>query len=411
MKIWRPYTQMQDAIPPARVSHALGAHIFLQDGQRLFDGISSWWLITHGHCEPRLMEAIRRQTERLEQVVFANFVHQEAEELSTRLAGFLPPRLNRLFFSDNGSTAVEVAMKMAYQSLQQSGKKRKRSFLTFAKAYHGDTCGAMSASGDSAFTEAYTDLRFPVFRFRQPKDLSPEWRAEFRAFVEAKHEEIAALILEPLLQGAGGMIIWPAEIVREISEICRAHGILLIFDEVMTGFGRTGKMFAFEKVGVVPDLLCLSKGLTGGALPLALTVATEEIFSQFLSPQKLLFHGHSFTGNALSCAAANANLKIFQEETVLEKIAVLENAHRRALEKFALPNPRVLGSMGAIELPEQSGYGSAKSQELYQKCFSRGLFLRPLGNTVYLLPPYCASSDDIENAWGVVAEVLSENRS
>ena len=414
MKIWRPYTQEKLAPPAVPLAAAEGAHLILPDGRRLFDGISSWWLITHGHGCPEIRSAIAEQSQRLEQVVFANFTHAPAEKLAERLADVLPPKLSRLFFSDNGSTAVEVAMKMAYQMSRQKGRKGRR-FLAFEKSYHGDTCGAMSVSGDGVYNQHYKGMMFEVVRVQQGHHFSDpleRWTADFESKLQKFGDEICAVILEPLAQGAGGMIFWPIEAVRAICALCRQHDIPVIFDEVMTGFGRTGSLFAFQQIGFVPDFLCLSKGLTGGFLPMGLTVTTEDVYEAFLSdsPAKMLFHGHSFTGNALSCAAAAANLELWKREEATSRLQSVVEAQRRALNSLPTSLPvresRQCGTIAAIELNLGDGYGGAFSRQLHRLCLEKGLFLRALGTTVYLMPPYCATDREIQEAWNIAFEAI-----
>ncbi len=399
---------------------AQAAHLHLADGRRVLDGISSWWVITHGHCHPQIVEALRIQSEKLEQVVFANFIHESAERLTHHLGELLPPSLSSVFFSDNGSTAVEAAMKMAYQFWQQSDSPSKNKFLAFTRSYHGDTCGAMSVTADGAYTQAYHGLRFEVIRCEQGErsnDSLELWMSDFREKIATQHYEIAAVILEPLVQGAGGMIVWPKAAVQEIIQLCRSHDVLVIFDEVMTGFGRTGTLFAFEQIDLTPDFLCLSKGVTGGFLPLGLTITTDRIYDAFLSPStsRMLFHGHSFTGNALSCAAACANLELFRSGAVLKQIETLTMSHQKGIAALCknvdVVDTRVLGAIGAVELrvppsaeDRHAKYGNPHSRLLFQRCLNESLYLRPLGNIVYLMPPYCTSTDELEWAWSVVAK-------
>jgi adenosylmethionine-8-amino-7-oxononanoate aminotransferase len=417
MKIWRPYTQMHMAAEQERVSHTEGSFIHLKNGKKIFDGISSWWLITHGHCHPEIADAVSSQSKKVDQVVFANFIHEPAESLVEELGKILPEKLNSIFFSDNGSTAVEVAMKMAYQYCRLKGDISKNKFCAFDKSYHGDTFGAMSINADGVFTKSYSDLRIDVIRCKQGTRSTDElnvWLDDFSLKISERHREIIAVILEPVVQGAGGMIAWPTEAVNRICSLCREYDVLLIFDEVMTGFGRTGKMFAFEHLQAIPDFVCLSKGLTGGMLPLALTLTSAEVYNAFLSEDssKMFFHGHSFTANPISCAAACANLKIFRKDDTLRKIAGLEYTHKKSIEKVSqrlqLKDSRVVGTIGAIELSRDFEYGSEFSKKLYAKCLDAGLFLRPLGSTVYLMPPYGSSSDELEWAWSLVGEAIEK---
>jgi adenosylmethionine-8-amino-7-oxononanoate aminotransferase len=302
-------------------------------------------------------------------------------------------------------------MKMAYQYCRQSGCSQKRKFLVFERSYHGDTCGAMSVSRDGDFNRNYKDLLFEVIRCRQgtsSADPASVWTEDFLAQLDRHAGEICAVLLEPLIQGAGGMIVWPSAAVRFICEEARRRGVLVIFDEVMTGFGRTGSLFAFEQIDFTPDLLCLSKGLTGGFLPMGLTVASADVFAAFLSdsPEKMLFHGHSFTGNALSCAAAVANLEIWRREPNAERLRAINIAHHAALERppagLPIKERRVCGTLGVVELDLPAAYGGAFSRQLFSKCLEQGIFLRTLGSTIYLMPPYCATACEVQAAWQTV---------
>lgn len=414
--IWRPYTQERIAPLPIAIDRAEGSYLYTKEGRKIFDGISSWWVITHGHCHPRIVEAIRRQAGRIDQVIFANFSHDPAEELGERLIRCAPAKLRRVFFTDNGSTAVESALKMALQACAQRGFPLKKKFVAFSKAYHGDTVGAMSVSADSVFTQPYNSTLFQVLRAGQPDSHSAsvqDYIADFERILEREYEIIAGVIVEPILQAAGGMIVWPKEAIRKIGALCERFGVFLIFDEVMTGFGRTGSLFAMDQLGVVPDLLCLSKGITGGALPLAVTLASEEIYEAFLSGEKLkmFFHGHSFTGNPIACAAAVANLDIFSEEDVSEKVENLRAVNERALRslavRFPISNPRSCGVVAAFEVQTPiHGYKSEVSERFTRAALEFGLFIRPLGNTIYLLPPYGSTEGDLEFAWETIGRVL-----
>lgn len=414
--IWRPYTQEKTSFPSVALSRAEGAYLYTKSGQKIFDGISSWWLTTHGHCQPEIVEAIQRQSAKLDQVTFANFTHEAAEELAELLLKITPSHLSRVFFSDNGSTAVEVALKMALQSCAQVGNPQKTRFIAFEGAYHGDTVGAMSVSGSSAYNRPYQKTLFDVTRAKHPTlSTAPfqEWITEFEKLISSEHENIAGVIIEPLVQGAGGMIMWPEEAVQKISTLCHTYGVILIFDEVMTGFGRTGQMFALDRLNVAPDLLCLSKGLTGGSLPLAATLVSQKIFDAFYSDDKsqMLFHGHSFTGNPISCAAAVANIKLFLDKSIFRNLIEIENIQKSELGKFAnrfpISDGRVCGTIAAFEFGlEKKTYLKIDYANLTRAAFSKGLFIRPLGSTIYLMPTYCAKSNDIMQAWDILAQIL-----
>ena len=413
--IWRPFTQMKTApkVWPV-IERAQGAELFLKNGERVLDAISSWWVITHGHCEPSLVEALQKQSQELDQILFANFSHTPAENLVKELSKLLPKKLSRVFFSDDGSTSVEVALKQALQSRQQQGMPEKNTFLTFTNSYHGDTAGCMSVSGPGVFTQAYKPMLFRSLVAKQARFSHEEPRKfyeDFERLLNKHHKEICAVIVEPFIQGAGGMIIWPKKALDHITRLTREAGIYLIFDEVMTGFGRTGKLFGFQHLDIVPDILCLSKGLTGGFLPLGLTISSEEIYSSFLSAkkEKTFFHGHSFTGNPLSCSVACANLKKLREEQVeiLKKWQMIEDVHktRTAAIKNKVKDARYMGLVAAIEKQDSKGWLSSQAEEATEKARKKGVFLRPLGDVFYTLPPYCTTREQLHKIWDVLEEL------
>jgi len=415
-RIWRPYTQMKGAREPLRVASARRAVLRLADGREIIDAISSWWVITHGHRTPEIMEAIAEQTRSLDHVIFAEFTHAPAEALVELLVPLLPEGLDKVFFSDNGSTAVEVALKMALQACKQRGEPRRRRFLAFSAGYHGDTAGAMSVSARGPFTAPYGDLLFPVLRADQGRrtgDPLESWVAGFRTQVERHGEELAAVILEPLIQGAGGMVMWPETAVREIVTTCQARGILVIFDEVMTGFGRTGDLFAHTRLGLRPDLLCLSKGLTGGTLPLAVTVATDEVYQAFYSDDRsrMLFHGHSFTANPIACAAAAANLRLIAQPGVQRDWHRIGTIHHQRLQSLPhqhlLRDRRACGVVAAIEFDTEGGYLDGLGPALHHLALDSGVLLRPLGNILYVLPPYSITDEQLHRTWDVMDAAMN----
>ena len=424
LRIWHPFTQEALDPPPIRIASAQGAYLYTDDGRRLIDGISSWWVNIHGHCHPAIMDAIAQQTKKLDHVLLAGFTHEGVEELSGRLRNVLPASLEHIFFSDNGSTAVEVALKMALQYWQNVGRPDKKSIVALEHAYHGDTVGAMSVSAESSFTEPFRGMMFPVHRvhsaycYRCPVGKKRETcdidcTVALERLLREKHNEIAAVIVEPLLQGAGGMIVHPVEFLQRVRRICSERDVLLIADEVLTGFGRTGKMFACEVADVAPDLMCLSKGLTGGALPMGGTVCTAEIHAAFVSADRsrTFFHGHSYTGNPLAAAAAVASLRIFESEPVFERIEAIGKIHLVRLaalrEHPAVGDVRSIGSVAAIELrADDPGYFSSVRPRLYKYFLDAGILLRPLGNVVYILPPYVISSDDLHYIYDQIEKSL-----
>jgi adenosylmethionine-8-amino-7-oxononanoate aminotransferase len=407
MKIWHPYTQEAADSPPIAIDRGEGAYLFTSDGRRLIDAISSWWVNLHGHAHPLIAEAIAEQARKLEHVIFAGFTHEPAEELSARLTKFLPADLSRIFFSDNGSTAVEVAMKVAVQYWHNLGRPAKHRIIALEHAYHGDTIGAMSVSADSAFTAAFHQLRIPALRVGTPDELEQVLKQD--------GDNIAAMIIEPLIQGAGGMIVYSVETLRRYRDLCAAYDVLFIADEVFTGFGRTGRMFACEHAAIVPDMMCFSKGLTGGFMPLAATVCTEAVYQAFYSTDRsrALFHGHSYCGNPLGCSAAIASLKIFETEPVFERIRQIEAIHSERLPFFknhpAVADVRLLGTIAVIELrAADAGYLSQMRGSLYPFFLEQGVLLRPLGNVLYMVPPYVIQQTDLHYAYDAITRALSQ---
>jgi adenosylmethionine-8-amino-7-oxononanoate aminotransferase len=427
--VWHPYTQMLTRPDPIPIARGEGVYLYTEDGRRLLDGFSSWWVNIHGHSHPKLNDALAVQARRLEHVVFANCTHQPAVALAERLVEVLPAGLTRVFYSDNGSTAVEVAMKLALQFWGNQGQPRT-TFVTLEHAYHGDTVGAMSASEDSLFTRPFASMLFDVVRapspysYRCPGNHGPaECAAHCLDALDAiltRHAgRIAAVLVEPMLQGAGGMIVSPAAYLSGVRRLCDRHETLLIADEVLTGFGRTGRMFACEHAGVSPDIICLSKALTGGYMPLGATVATERVYAAFLSRDRTrtFFHGHSFTANPLACAVAIASLDLFHESAALDRVTAIERWLRDGLDPLRrLPSVgevRVIGDVGILELVADKsskaadGYLDDIGPKLSQAFFDRGLLLRPLGNVLYVMPPYVITES--ETAWMIeqVADVVA----
>lgn len=406
---------MQNAPLPIVVERAEGVYLHTSCGQRIIDGISSWWVNIHGHNHPRLNHALNQQAGRFAQVIFAGFTHEPAVLLADQLVERTPSNLTRVFFSDNGSTSVEVALKMAYQSWVNRGDFGRDLFVAFEHAYHGDTFGAMAVGGVDVFHSAYSDLFFEVRRSTPPFQQENDSRAEdLERILEQDAKRVAAVIIEPMVQAAGGMIIWSPESLCRVRELTTHYGIPLIADEVFTGFGRTGKMFACEHGPINPDIMCLSKAITGGYLPLAATLASEEIYNAFLSEdrKKTLFHGHSYTGNALSCAVGLESLALL-DELGLNRVQSLEELFRERLAKIAsLPvvaEVRGIGGLAVIHLhPElQTGYLDTRGPKVAQEFLQRGVLLRPLGDVLYFLPPYIITDEEVHGVFDVIEEVLS----
>lgn len=402
--VWHPFTQHAIAPAPIRVAAADGARLWTDEHEVIIDAISSWWVITHGHCHPRIMAAIRDQADKLDQVIFAGCTHEPAEALATQLIDIAPAGLSYVFYSDSGSTAVEVALKMALGHFHNLGAKRTR-ILALEHAYHGDTVGTMAAGARGVFNAAYQPLLYDVTRIPFPAPGSEQ--ATYDAIEAAcRSGDVAALIVEPLILGAGGMLIYAPEALAEMARIARHHGALFIADEVMTGWGRTGTLFACEQAGVAPDLLCTAKGLTGGAIPLAATLATEEIFDSHYSTDRsrTFFHSSSFTANPIACAAALANVEIWRTEPVIDRISQLAAMQRRRLAAVgtdnAFTNARQIGTITALDIDvPDGGYLANIGPTLQREFLARGVLLRPLGNTIYVMPPYCISSDDLDQVY------------
>ena len=423
--LWHPYTQALTQPPPLPIVRAEGVYLYTEDGRRILDGISSWWVNIHGHSHPKLNAALAAQARELEHVLFAGCTHRPAVELAERLLQLLPRGLTRIFYSDNGSTAVEVALKLACQYWRNRGQPQRRTFVTLHHAYHGDTVGAMSASEDSLFTQAFTPLLFPVARahapycYRCPLGLTRatcqiDCLGDLERHLQEGGDSIAGVLLEPMLQAAGGMIVGPAEFLAGARRLCDQYGTLLIADEVLTGFGRTGRMFACEHAAVRPDLVCLSKGLTAGYLPLGATAATETLYEAFLSEDrgKTFFHGHSYTANPLACAVGLASLDLFRENAVLDRVGALERQLRAGLEPLgrlaSVGDVRTIGGVGIVELESESpGYLDQLGPRLAAAFLERGLLLRPLGNVLYFMPPYAITEGEVEWVLAQITEVLA----
>jgi adenosylmethionine-8-amino-7-oxononanoate aminotransferase len=424
LRIWHPFTNSALDPAPIEIERAQGVWLYAQDGRKIIDAVSSWWVNLHGHANPRIATAIADQARKMEHVILAGFTHEPAEELAVRLRKWVAPELTHLFFSDDGSTAVEVALKLAVQHFSNSGRPEKCEIVALEHGYHGDTAGAMSVSDDSPFTDPFRAMRYPVHRvhsaycYRCPVGLQRETChiecvGKLETLLDGRADRIAAVIVEPLLQAAGGMIVHPREFLQKVRAVCTKHEVLLIADEVLTGFGRTGKMFACDLAGVSPDLMCLSKGITGGFLPMGATLCSERVAAAFQSANRMhtFYHGHSYTGNALACAAANASLQVFDDEPVFDCIGRIAAIHAERLEQLrkyaAVGDTRQIGTVGAIELrTDDAGYLSAMRPKLYRFFLERGVLLRPLGNVVYVLPPYVISVDELHRVWDVITEAI-----
>ncbi len=412
--IWHPFTQAALAPPAIRVARGQGAYLHTEDGRAILDAISSWWVNLHGHAHPHIARSLADQAAKLDQVIFAGFTHEPAERLAQKLVAIAPSGLAHVFFSDSGSTAVEVAIKMAVGCWHNRGHPRHR-VIALEHAYHGDMFGAMSLGHRGLFNAAYEPMLFDVsyLPFPQAGDDRPMIDA-LAALLRSEPDAFAALIVEPLVLGAGGMKMYAPQVLAELAALARRHDVFLIADEVMTGFFRTGTMFACEQAGVAPDLMCLSKGLTGGVLPMGVTLASSEIYDAFYSKDrgKTFFHSTSYTGNAIACAAALANLEVFEHEPVADRIRAIAEQHGRQLARFrgrsAVKEARQTGTIAALELcVSDAGYLAPLGTKLNAFYLEKNVLLRPLGNVVYVLPPYCITSAELDRVYEIIEESLA----
>lgn len=409
--LWHPFTQHALADAELLIKKARGAILTTPDGREIIDAISSWWVNTHGHCHPAIVNAVQNQAAQLDQVIFAGFTHAPAEQLAKDLLAFVPSGLEYVFLSDSGSTAVEAALKMAIGAHVHNDKPRHK-IVALEHGYHGDTFGAMAAGAPSVFNDIYAPYLFQVERLPFPKDAQRTISA-FKKLLASDGSNIAALILEPLVLGAGGMLMYDAAILKDLAALCKSHGVILIADEVMTGFGRTGTRFACEQAGITPDIMCLSKGITGGILPLGATLCSADIYNAFYKKDKAktFWHSSSYTGNALACAAAVANLNVWKEENTDQKIKnvmAMQTAQLKTLQNHPLiRNPRQCGTITAFDICYgEKGYLSSVAAPLYRYFLSHNILCRPLGDTVYVLPPYCISQAQLEHVTRVIGEAL-----
>ncbi len=410
--VWHPFTQIKVAPAPVALVKAEGAYFFDEQGNRYIDAIASWWVTIHGHCHPYLTLKISEQLQRLEHAIFSGFTHEPAVQLAERLLKRLPPNQSKIFYSDNGSTAVEVALKMAFQYWNnQSIDKIK--IIAFENAYHGDTFGGMSVGARNAFNLPFSKLLFDVIRIPVPvKNKEEEALVALKKVLN--QEDVAAFIFEPLVQGAGGMVMYGPEILDQLMKACKEKKVITIADEVMTGFGRTGKFFASDYLLFKPDIICLSKGITGGVMPLGVTSCAAFIYDAFLSDDKMktFFHGHSYTANPTACSAALASMDLFDLPETMQQIERIAFQHQEFLNKIkshrSLLNARQLGTILAFEIKtkERTNYLNSLAERISRFFMDRGIILRPLGNIVYILPPYCISNADLQYIYEAIDEFL-----
>ncbi|RRB11124.1 adenosylmethionine--8-amino-7-oxononanoate transaminase [Larkinella knui] len=410
--IWHPFTQMQTAPLPIPIVRGEGTRLYAEDGTTYIDAVSSWWVNTHGHSHPYIAEKVAQQLQTLEHVIFAGFTHKPAIELAERLLPVLPTNQNKIFYSDNGSTAVEVALKMAFQYWHNTGQPRRK-VIALEDAYHGDTFGAMAVSGRSAFTSPFVPFLFDVEYI--PTPVPGREQEAVNQLQSLLSDDVAAFIFEPLIQGAGGMVMYKPEILNQLIGMARSHGALIIADEVMTGFGRTGKLFASHHLSEQPDLMSLSKGLTGGTMALGVTACTKKIYDAFKSEDKhkTLFHGHSFTANPLACTAALASLDLLLSDKTQESIQRISRRHavfaEHLTQKPGVKNVRQQGTILAFDLDadsQTSSYFNTIRDTAYQFLLDQGVLMRPLGNVLYILPPYCITDEELDTVYAAIERLL-----
>lgn len=407
---WHPYTQMKTADAIIPIVKGEGIYLFDNEGKKYMDVVSSWWVTLHGHSHPYIAQRIFEQLNTLEQVIFAGFTHEPAIQLSENLLKLLPTNQKKVFYSDNGSTAVEVALKMCIQYAHNQGKKKTK-ILAFKNAYHGDTFGAMSVSGKSFWTKPFESMLFEVVFIDTP---NAENLKDLQSQIRNLKDEVACFIYEPLVQGAAGMLMYNAEDLSSLMKFCRELGVLMVQDEVFTGFGRTGKLFAANYLTEQPDIMCFSKGLTGGTMPMGITTCSDEIYNAFWSDDKhkTLFHGHSFTANPLACTAALASMEILLKEDTQMNIKRINHQHSEFVKSLAIhpqvENARQVGTILAFDFKTEYGtsYFNEIGKRLYTEFLQRGIIMRPLGNVIYLVPPYCITSEELDFVYQNIMEVL-----
>lgn len=422
--VWHPFTQEKTAKLPLAIQRAQGSWVYDEQGKSYLDLISSWWVNLHGHAHPGIARAIYEQASTLEHILFAGFTHEPAVELCERLRTYLPRSLARFFFSDNGSTCVEVALKMASQYWYNQEQQTRPLFLSFEGGYHGDTFGAMSVGAKSGYHDPFKALFFKVLSVPFPAtwegddnvdEKEQQALASLDQHLSENASRIAAIILEPLVQGASGMRMCRPAFVKAVIERVRQFGILVIFDEVMTGFGRTGTLFALEQTDLTPDFLCVSKGITGGFLPLALTITTDKIYQAFFSDhwQHAFAHGHSYTANPIACAAAIASLGLLMSNETQQAIRAIHEAHQEGMECLKkrcnnIEKTRVRGTIAAFDVIT---HDPARFNLMLKEAFLQaGLLLRPIGNTVYLLPPYSTTASELSTAYQMIGDIVSSEK-
>lgn len=414
MEIWHPFTQHGLNEDIIEIDTSYDEFLITKSGEKIIDGISSWWVNTLGHKNPNISKAIKNETGKLHQIIFAGFVHNPAKNVAKNLSKFLPNDYSHIFFSDSGSTSVEVALKMAVGYHFNNGKNKSK-IVAMEHSYHGDTFGGMSSGARSVFNEPYTKMLFDVEHIPYPAPGKEEITIDvYKKLLQKEGDKISAIILEPLVLGSGGMFFYKPFVIEELYKLSKEYDVIFALDEVMTGFGRTGTMFAFNQTNIIPDIICLSKGLTGGSIPLAATVCKKEIYDAYLSNDKakMFFHSSSYTANPIACAAACANLEIWQNNDILKDIKRINDFYQTQIERFknlGCKNVRTLGDIFAYEVNHTGNdYVSNIGVKLYEYFRKNNVLLRPLGNTVYVMPPYCISNESLEKVFNIMEIGIKE---
>lgn len=413
--VWHPFTHLKYAEAPIQIVKGEGAYFFDVDGNKLLDGISSWWVNLHGHCHPYISQKVSEQLHTLEHAIFSAFTHEPAVKLAERLIGHLPENQSKIFYSDNGSTAVEVGLKMVLQYWHNQGISKKK-FIAFENAYHGDTFGGMSVGARNVFNNAFENLLFDVIHIPLPDADNMEQIKEVLQGWFANHNDIAGFIFEPLVQGAAGMLMYEAKYLDELIALCKENKVLCIADEVMTGFGRTGEFFASNYLSNKPDIICLSKGLTGGYMPLGVTSCAQFIYNSCVSDDKTktFFHGHSYTANPTACSAGLASLDLMEKEETWTQIKMMSKLNQEFVAKLKnypkLKDVRSKGTILALEIntEEHTHYLNNSSDNIASYFLNKGIIVRPLGNILYIIPPYCITEIEIKQVYEVMEQFLEE---
>ena len=413
--VWHPFTHLKYAEAPVQLVRGEGAYFYDVDGNKLLDGISSWWVNLHGHCHPYISQKVSEQLHTLEHAIFSAFTHEPAVNLAERLIGHLPDNQSKIFYSDNGSTAVEVGLKMVLQYWHNTGAQKKK-FIAFENAYHGDTFGGMSVGARNVFNNAFENLLFDVIHIPVPNAENIEHIKSTLQSWFTNHNDIAGFIFEPLIQGASGMIMYEVAHLNELIALCKEHHIICIADEVMTGFGRTGKFFASDYLEHQPDIICLSKGLTGGYMPLGVTSCAQFIYDACVSDDKTktFFHGHSYTANPTACSAGLASLDLMEKEETWQQIEMISLLHKTFVVKHKqnpkLTDARSLGTVLALEIntEEHTHYLNNASESMAAYFLKHQIIVRPLGNILYLITPYCITESELQHVYGVIEQFLAE---